>query len=83
MRLRDKIAIAAAMAPLAQHLPADNGETFLKWLRRHGQTEAAIDRFWKTILISALNEDLDRMSVSYAAHVVRESFLKSSAAGRM
>jgi squalene-associated FAD-dependent desaturase len=81
--LKDKLAIATAMASLAQSAPADNGETFLSWLQRHGQTEMAIERFWKTILISALNEDLDRMSVSYAAQVVRESFLKSAAAGRM
>jgi squalene-associated FAD-dependent desaturase len=81
--LKDKIAIATAMASLARSMPADNGEAFLTWLRRHGQTEIAIERFWKTILISALNEDLDRMSVSYAAQVVRESFLKSAAAGRM
>jgi len=33
--------------------------------------------------VSAFNEDLDRMSVPYAAQVVRESFLKSAAAGRM
>ncbi len=52
-------------------------------MKRHGQTEAAIERFWKTILVSALNEDLDRTSVPYAAQVVRESFLKSAAAGRM
>ncbi len=71
------------MASLAQSIPADNGEAFLSWLQRHGQTPLAIERFWKTILISALNEDLDRMSVSYAAQVVRESFLKSAAAGRM
>src|ERR1019366_7733138 len=37
----------------------------------------------KTILVSALNEDLDQVSVPYAAQVVRESFLKSAAAGRM
>ncbi len=59
------------------------GETFLDWLKRHGQTAQAIERFWKTILVSALNEDLDRVSVPYAALVVRESFLKSAAAGRM
>ena len=35
------------------------------------------------MLVSALNEDLDRVSVLYAAQVVRESFLKSTAAGRM
>jgi squalene-associated FAD-dependent desaturase len=52
-------------------------------LREHHQTERAIDRFWKTILVSALNEDLDRVSIRYAAQVIRESFLKSAAAGRM
>ena len=63
--------------------PSTPGASFLAWLRRHGQTERAIHRFWKTILVSALNEDLDRVSVPYAAQVVRESFLKSAAAGRM
>ncbi|HUB25974.1 MAG TPA: hydroxysqualene dehydroxylase HpnE [Tepidisphaeraceae bacterium] len=81
--LRDKLSIATAMMALAQKKPEDNGESFLAWLKAHGQTEAAIERFWKTILISALNEDLDRMSTPYAAQVVRESFLKSAEAGRM
>ena len=79
----DKLAIAGAMAALAPMAPRDTGESFLTWLRRHGQTERAIDRFWKTILVSALNEDIDRVSVPYAAQVVRESFLKSVTAGRM
>jgi zeta-carotene desaturase len=61
----------------------DTGGNFLAWLRRQHQTEQAIQRFWKTILVSALNEDLDRVSVRYAAQVVRESFLKSPAGGRM
>lgn len=84
--LTDKFAIGRAMFALAvdgklqQH---DSSEPFLAWLQRHGQTPRAIDRFWKTILVSALNEDLDRVSVRYAAQVVRESFLKSAAAGRM
>jgi squalene-associated FAD-dependent desaturase len=81
----DKVAISRAMTvlALASGLPADRGESFLDWLKRHGQTAQAIDRFWKTILVSALNEDLDRVSVPYAAQVVRESFLKSAPAGRM
>ena len=83
LSLRDKMAISRAMAALAPSIPADQGETFLDWLKRHGQTGQAIERFWKTILVSALNEDLDRVSVPYAAQVVRESFLKSAAAGRM
>ena len=83
LSFRDKVAISRAMAALAPSVPADLGESFLDWLKRHGQTEQAIERFWKSILVSALNEDLDRVSVSYAAQVVRESFLKSAAAGRM
>jgi squalene-associated FAD-dependent desaturase len=83
LSFRDKMAIGRAMAALAPSIPADRSESFLDWLKRHGQTEQAIERFWKTILVSALNEDLDRVSVHYAAQVVRESFLKSAAAGRM
>ena len=83
LNFSDKFAIARAMAALAPALPPDTGESFLAWLHRHGQTERAIARFWKPILISALNEELDRVSVVSAAQVVRESFLKSAAAGRM
>jgi squalene-associated FAD-dependent desaturase len=83
LSFRDKMAIGRAMAALAPSIPADRGESFLDWLKRHGQTEQAIERFWKTILVSALNEDLDQVSVPYAAQVVRESFLKSAAAGLM
>jgi squalene-associated FAD-dependent desaturase len=79
----DKLAIARGMMALAPATPRDTGESFLDWLRRHGQTERAIDRFWKTVLVSALNEDVERMAVPYAAQVMRESFLKSASAGRM
>jgi len=81
--LKDKLAIARAMMALVPGLPKDTGEDFLSWLLRHGQSQAAIQRFWAPVLISALNEDLDRMSVRYAALVFRESFLKSAQAGRM
>ena len=83
LNFRDKLGISRAMAVLAPRTPADDGQSFLDWLNRHGQTEQAIERFWKTILVSALNEDLDQVSVPYAAQVVRVSFLKSPAAGRM
>jgi squalene-associated FAD-dependent desaturase len=83
LSFRDKMAISRAMAALAPSIPPDRGESFLDWLKRHGQTAQAIERFWKTILVSALNEDLDQVSVPSAAQVVRESFLKSAAAGLM
>ena len=83
LSLGDKLAIARGLLAFLSHLPQDTNENFASWLRRHGQTQRAIDRFWKVILISALNEDLERTSVHYAAQVFRESFLKSAAAGRM
>src|SRR5579859_4087468 len=79
----DKDGIARAMLRLMGDLPADVGESFLDWLERHGQAPNAIERLWKPVLVSALNEDLDRMSVHYAAQVFRESFLKSAQAGKM
>jgi zeta-carotene desaturase len=83
LNLPDKMAIAAGLAALTPIMPRDTGESFLHLLRRHGQTERAIDRFWKTVLVSALNEQMDLISVPCAAQVVRESFLKSPKAGRM
>jgi squalene-associated FAD-dependent desaturase len=81
--LKDKVAIARAMLALTPALPTDEGQSFQAWLERHGQTKQAIDRFWAPVLISALNEELDRVSVPYAALVFRDSFLKSAEAGRM
>lgn len=80
--MRDKLAITRAVAAMIPHPLKDTGETFLTWLRRHGQTETAIQRFWRPILVSALSEELDRISVPYAAQVVRET-AKSSFAREM
>ncbi|MGB6159316.1 MAG: hydroxysqualene dehydroxylase HpnE [Acidobacteriaceae bacterium] len=81
--IRDKLAIARGLAAFIPGLPPDSAENFLHWLHRHGQTSNAIARFWKPVLVSALNEDLDRISVHYAAKVFRESFLLSPQSGRM
>ena len=79
----DKLAIPQALAAMVRKLPPDSNGNFLRWLQDHGQTARAIERFWKVVLVSALNEDLERISVHYAVQVFRESFLKSAPAGRM
>src|SRR5205823_9532246 len=79
---KDKFYLARALAKLTLGSPADDGTSFLDWLSRNHQTPAAIERFWKPILVSALSEDLDRIAVSYAAQVVRES-MKSPTARNM
>jgi squalene-associated FAD-dependent desaturase len=79
---KDKLVISRAIAALTLTSQPDNGRSFLEWCHRHSQTQTAIDRFWKPILVSALSEDLDLISISYAAQVVRES-MKSPAARHM
>jgi squalene-associated FAD-dependent desaturase len=81
--LADKLAIARGISHFVRGLPPDTEEDFAHWLGRHHQTRRAIDRFWRPVLVSALNEDLDRVSVHYAAKVFRESFLFSPGSGRM
>ena len=81
--ISDKFAIARGMSAFLTRIPDDTDENFAHWLARHGQTKRAIDHFWHPVLVSALNEDLDRISIKYAGKVFRESFLLSPDAGRM
>jgi squalene-associated FAD-dependent desaturase len=81
--LADKIAIARGLTAFMAGIPEDSEESFAHWLGRHGQTHGAIKRFWEPVLFAALNEDLDHMSVRYAAKVCRELFLFSAEAGLM
>ena len=78
----DKLAIARALIPLTLTEQKDDGRSFQQWLDQHGQTQGAIEKFWKPILISALSEDLDRISISAAAQVIRVS-MQSPAARHM
>jgi squalene-associated FAD-dependent desaturase len=79
----DKLAIGRGMSAFIAGIPKDSDENFAHWLARHGQTTGAINRFWKPVLISALNEDPEHMSVHYAGQVIRKSLLLSPGAGRM
>ncbi len=73
LNMDDKLALAYGLGLLLARKPKDDGTSFQAWLARHRQTPASIERFWKPILVSALSEDLDRISVPYAAQVVREA----------
>ncbi len=58
-------------------------ESLGDWLRRHRQTEGAMNRFWRLVIASALNADVDNIAVHYAAKVIRELFMNSAEAGSM
>ena len=82
LSVKDKFVISRAIASLTLGKQLDTGLSFEDWLHQHHQTSNAIERFWKPILVSALSEDLDLISISYAAQVVRES-MKSPEARHM
>jgi zeta-carotene desaturase len=78
----DKLAISRALIPLTLTPQPDTGQSFQHWLAQHGQSKTAVERFWRPILVSALSEELDLISISAAAQVVRES-MKSPEARHM
>jgi zeta-carotene desaturase len=79
----DKKALAHAFRAFMRPVPADSTETLGQWLKRNGQTPGAINRFWRLVIASALNADVDEIALTYAAKVIRELFLNSAAAGSM
>jgi zeta-carotene desaturase len=49
--------------------------TMQEWLEEKRQPGRAIDRFWRQVLVSAINEELDRMAASHGFQVFRLGFL--------
>ena len=73
---KDKYALATALKALARPVSErDESESFAKWLTRHGQSQTVIERFWFVVLVSALSESLDRISVKHARKVFVDAFL--------
>ena len=44
----------------------------LAWLQRMKQTQGAIERFWRVVLVSALDEELARTDARYGIEVFLE-----------
>jgi squalene-associated FAD-dependent desaturase len=74
-----RLAYGVGRMVLARNVDAPVGV----WLRRHGQTERILGRFWGPILTSALNEELDRIDFEYARQVIVEAFLAHRDAAAM
>jgi squalene-associated FAD-dependent desaturase len=72
----ERLRVAYGVACLTSTKDDRPGEPFEAWLGRHGQTPRTIERYWGTVLISALNERLDRMDVGHARKVFLDGFLR-------
>jgi squalene-associated FAD-dependent desaturase len=81
---QDKIALGRAMrAMMRPEAMIDTGESLEDWLQRHKQTDGAMNRFWRLVIASALNADLDSIAVPYATKIIREGFLNTANGGSM
>ena len=70
----DKLRIAWGLTCL-RLTRASNDTPLLAWLRAHGQNERTISRFWSIVLVSALNESVERVGLKYARKVFVDAFL--------
>lgn len=72
---RDKLKLGFALRALA-HLPDSMSDvSCADWLQSQGQSPAAIEHFWNAVLVSALSERLDCMSLRHARKVFVDGFL--------
>jgi squalene-associated FAD-dependent desaturase len=85
----DKLSIARALAAIlfAGGKPKDaygaEPISMLEWLRRRKQTAAAVERFWRVVLVSALDEELDRTDARFGIDVFWKAFLANRTGYRM
>jgi squalene-associated FAD-dependent desaturase len=68
LTLRDKTRMRRVITAFSnmseeERLALDD-ETFIDWLRRHRQSDAAIDRFWRFFVLAALNMSLEEASTA-------------------
>jgi len=84
--LGDKLAIARGLLAIRRERTRRQDLdriSMLDWLLEKRQTPRAIDRFWRQVLVSAINEDLDRMAATHGFQVFWLGFLARADAYEM
>jgi uncharacterized protein with NAD-binding domain and iron-sulfur cluster len=77
----DKLSVARALSSLRrERIPRQDLDriTMLDWLKEKRQSPRAIERFWRQILVSAVNEELDSMAARHGFQVFWLGFLARS-----
>lgn len=79
LRFHERLRIISSVWKLATTGMRANHERsyFFDWLRKERQSKNCVELFWKPILVSALGESLERVSVAAARKVVVDGFLAS------
>ena len=81
--LGDKLSLIFAFTTCMFGGKPNPSRSLLDWLDAHLQTAGTLERFWRLVIASALNADLDQIGLPYATKVIRELFLNSPQAGSM
>ena len=69
----ERLSVVRAALPLLWGRPRAD-QAFAPWLRRHGQSQRAIDRLWNPICVAALNAPAESVGLLAARKVFREGF---------
>jgi zeta-carotene desaturase len=89
LTMADKKSIARALLDILRgkghtaDLDEPGGISMLEWLRKRKQTTGAIERFWRVVLVSALDEELDRTDARFGVDVLWKGFLANRTGYRM
>lgn len=78
LKLSDRLSIARGLMAISK-LTLNNqtaAQSALDWLNACGQSPRAIEHFWSAIIVSALGEELARVSLAAVAKVLQDGFLK-------
>ncbi len=79
LTMGEKLAIARAMTVmmrLGTNARASlHGVSFADWLASQRQPHGAVEKFWSVVIVSALNEQIDRAAADLAVQVFQEGFL--------
>ncbi len=77
LNLTEKMAVMRAIRVIrSQHSRRRDLDniTMQQWLEEQRQPPRAIERFWRSVLVSAISEELDRMAASHGFQVFRLGF---------
>jgi squalene-associated FAD-dependent desaturase len=77
LNFAEKLAVGRAIQAIAKESGRSDLDriTMLQWLEEKRQPARAIERFWRQVLVSAINEELDRMAAAHGLQVFRLGFL--------
>jgi squalene-associated FAD-dependent desaturase len=75
--ISERLAVGRAMAAILTGRVGKGVEEqpISDWLRRHGQSERVMAHFWQPVLVSALNEEPERIAAHHAFMLFRVGFL--------